>query len=65
MTTLREHQVDADPQAGPAVAGGGNSLQARRDAADDLYRETDDLIGRALSGDSQAFNQATEQEGGQ
>jgi hypothetical protein len=51
----------ADPAGGP----NGASLDAIRETASGLLAAADDAISRVLSGDSQAFNLAARQQGGQ
>ncbi|SPE55277.1 hypothetical protein SBV1_2130003 [Verrucomicrobia bacterium] len=54
----------------PAVSGftdgpGGANLHSLRVAGAAMLSAADDAITRVLSGDSQAFNEAVRQEGGQ
>jgi hypothetical protein len=62
----RERSHSEIPPSGPAAAGsGGANLDALRSAGSAMLAAADDAITRVLSGDSQAFNQAVRQEGGQ
>lgn len=56
-------QTSADP--GPAGGPAGANLNAIRQTAAGMLTAADDAISRVLSGDSQAFNSAARQEGGQ
>jgi hypothetical protein len=58
---------DNQSPAGPGPAGGpdGANLNAIRQTAAGMLAAADDAISRVLSGDSQAFNAAARQEGGQ
>jgi hypothetical protein len=58
-----EHQASATP--GPSDAPDGANLNAIRQTAAGMLAAADDAISRVLSGDSQAFNAAARQEGGQ
>jgi hypothetical protein len=66
----REH---THTQAAPADGGGGPApnetpgagLAALRQAGTAMLAAADEAIARVLSGDSQAFNQAVRQEGGE
>ena len=61
----REHTSDEGPgpQAGPA--GGAGNLNAAREAATAFFAAGDAAINKALSGDSEQFNQSVRQDGGQ
>lgn len=63
----RERNHPETPQPGPAAAGGadGANLNSLRATGAAMLAAADDAISRVLSGDSQAFNQAVRQEGGQ
>jgi hypothetical protein len=64
----RERTHSEIPQAGPggpAGGTGGSNLNTLRASGAALLAAADDAIARVLSGDSQAFNQAVRQEGGQ
>lgn len=72
--TLREmhRDVESPPTlgagaGGPGGPGGhaGGNLAARRDAADANASAADAAIHNALSANSQLFNEATQQEGGE
>lgn len=58
-----DNQPPAPPGAGSNPAGA--NLNAIRQAAAGMLAAADDAISRVLSGDSQAFNTAARQEGGQ
>ena len=58
-----EHQAADAP--GPAGSPDGASLNAIRQSAAGMLAAADDAISRVLSGDSQMFNAAARQEGGQ
>lgn len=60
----RFHPETPRPASGPAN-GSGADLNALRAAGTAMLAAADDVIARVLSGDSQAFNQAARQEGGQ
>ena len=49
----------------PQEAPGGGNLDEVREAGQSLFAAADEAIRRALSGNSQAFLEATRQEGGQ
>ena len=51
----------AGPDAGPT----GANLNAIRQSGSAMLAAADDAISRVLSGDSQAFNAAVQQDGGQ
>jgi len=59
----REQRPSATPE--PAGSADGASLNAIRQTAAAMLTAADDAISRVLSGDSQAFNAAARQEGGQ
>jgi len=64
----RERTNDDAPQPPPAESTGGApeaNLNAMRQAGAAMIAAADDAIQRVLSGDSQAFNAAVRQEGGQ
>ena len=62
----RERSHSDIPPAAPAAGGtNGANLDALRAAGSAMLAAADDAISRVLSGDSQAFNQAVRQEGGQ
>jgi hypothetical protein len=61
--TNREHQASA--ASGPEDGPDGANLNAIRKTAAGMLAAADDAISRVLSGDSQAFNAAARQEGGQ
>jgi hypothetical protein len=58
---------DIQPSEAPGPAGGpeGANLNAIRQSAAGMLATADEAISRVLSGDSQAFNTAARQEGGQ
>lgn len=58
---------DNRPPEAPGPAGGpeGANLNAIRQTAASMLAAADEAISRVLSGDSQAFNTAARQEGGQ
>jgi len=60
----RSHSEIPHPEAAAGGPGGAN-LDALRAAGSAMLAAADDAITRVLSGDSQAFNQAVRQEGGQ
>jgi len=64
---FREHQQEpaVQLQGGAPGAPRAGDLQGVREAGEALFRAADDAIERALSGDSLAFLQATQQDGGQ
>jgi len=63
----RERTHPEIPHPAPPAGGGagGANLDALRATGVALLAAADDAITRVLSGDSQAFNQAVRQEGGQ
>jgi hypothetical protein len=62
----RERSHSEIPQPGSEAGGsGGADLDALRAAGSAMLAAADDAITRVLSGDSQAFNKAVRQEGGQ
>ena len=62
----RERSHSEIPQTGSAAGGtDGANLDSLRAAGSAMLAAADDAITRVLSGDSQAFNQAVRQEGGQ
>ena len=63
----RERNHPETPRPAPAATGGtdGANLDALRATGSAMLAAADDAISRVLSGDSQAFNQAVRQEGGQ
>jgi hypothetical protein len=63
----RERQRPVRPRSGgePSDSGAGDGLDAARTRADRLLQSADDVIARALSGDSERFLNATRQSGGQ
>jgi hypothetical protein len=67
MRFRERHHEDRDQRHDPGVPGGpeGGGLGPMRQAGESLFHAADDAITRALSGDSQAFLNATRQEGGQ
>ncbi len=54
-------QTQNPPAEGPA----GGDVNQVREAGESLFRAADEAIRRALSGDSRAFLEATQQSGGQ
>lgn len=67
--SLDERELPETGSGGGGSGGGipegaGNLNQARQDG-EEFYQAADDAIARALSGDSEAFLNATQQEGGQ
>jgi hypothetical protein len=63
---LRQHPTETTTQAqGPGGNGPSAQLQSLRQAGESLFEAADGAIARALSGDSRAFLEATQQEGGQ
>ena len=67
---MKQHErprPDNQSPAAPSPEGdaGGANLNAIRQAAAGLLAAADAAIDQALSGDSQAFNAAVQQEGGQ
>jgi hypothetical protein len=61
----RQHEPAAQPQGGAPGAPGAGNLDRLRETGESLFRAADSAIERALSGDSQAFLHATQQDGGQ
>ena len=64
----RERPNDDNPSSassGPAGSPSGANLNAIRQTTAGMLSAADDAISRVLSGDSQAFNEAARQEGGQ
>ncbi len=62
----RQHHDQQPPApAGTGANPGGANLAAIRQSAAGMLAAADDAISRVLSGDSQAFNAAARQEGGQ
>jgi|GEM_PF-1357871 len=64
----RERPHDENQRPAPAGSGanpGGANLNAIRQTAAGMLAAADDAITRVLSGDSQAFNAAAKQQGGQ
>lgn len=59
------HDQQPPAPAGPGANPGGANLNALRQTAAGMLAAADDAISRVLSGDSQAFNTAAKQEGGQ
>jgi hypothetical protein len=59
------HDNQPPPTTAPAGGPDGASLNAIRQTASAMLSAADDAISRVLSGDSQAFNAAARQEGGQ
>jgi hypothetical protein len=59
------HDNQQSPAPGPAHSPEGANLNAIRQTAAGMLAAADDAINRVLSGDSQAFNTAARQEGGQ
>jgi hypothetical protein len=51
--------------AGSCAESGGGNLESLRAAGRDFLTAGSDAINRALSGDSEAFLKASEQQGGQ
>lgn len=62
---FRERQTELHSQGPSGPSGSAGNLERIRQAGENLYQAADDSIDRALSGNSQAFLEATEQEGGQ
>ncbi len=62
-----KHRDDADDQAvaPPSPTDSLSRLEGLRREGDELLAGGDDAIDRALSGDSQTFNVAVRQQGGQ
>jgi hypothetical protein len=58
-----DNRTSAAP--GPAGNPDGANLNAIRQTASSMLAAADEAISRVLSGDSQAFNTAARQEGGQ
>ncbi len=62
----RQRQSEDTPQASaPAAGPGGGNLEEIRRAAQALTAAGDEAIRRALSSNSEAFLDATRQQGGQ
>ena len=59
------HDDRSSAAPGPAGSPDGSGLNAIRQTAAGMLAAADDAISRVLSGDSQAFNTAARQEGGQ
>ena len=59
------HEQQPPQAAGSAGGPAGANLTALRQTAAGMLAAADDAISRVLSGDSQAFNAAARQEGGQ
>jgi len=66
MDLLQRH-AQTQPQAGGLPGGdpGSEGLDALRQAGEELFRENDEVVRRALSGDALAILETTRQEGGQ
>jgi hypothetical protein len=65
---LRQRPRERDDRPGgdsPPEAGGGSDTQRLRQAGDQFFAAAENAINRALSGDSERFNRATRQEGGE
>jgi len=60
-----DRQSNQSQAAGQPGDPGSASLQAIRQTASDMLTAADDAISQVLSGDSQAFNNAARQQGGQ
>jgi hypothetical protein len=60
----QNNETPATPASGQAGPNPAN-LNAIRQTASDMLAAADDAISRVLSGDSQAFNAAARQQGGQ
>jgi hypothetical protein len=67
MNQQERSRPDNQSSTTPGTAGGpsGANLNAIRQTAAGMLAAADDAISRVLSGDSQAFNAAARQEGGQ
>ena len=67
MNQLERPNPENQSAAAPGPSGGpdGANLNAIRQTAAGMLAAADDAISRVLSGDSQAFNTAARQEGGQ
>lgn len=65
MEFRERHNEENDPHAGSPNADPGGGLNQMRQTAQHLFQAADDAIARALAGDSQAFLDATRQEGGE
>jgi hypothetical protein len=67
MNQCERPKHDDQPLAAAGPAGGpdGANLNAIRQSAAGMLAAADAAISRVLSGDSQAFNAAARQEGGQ
>jgi hypothetical protein len=59
------HDNQSSATSGPESGPNGANLNAIRQTAASMLAAADDAISRVLSGDSQAFNAAARQEGGQ
>ncbi len=67
MTLLERprSRPDVQPQDGPAGDPAGGNLRELRQQTQQVWDDVDQAIERALSGDSEAFLAATEQQGGE
>jgi len=61
----RERNEEAPAPAAPAAGAGGTGLNTIRQTVADMLAAADDAVSKVLSGDSEAFNTAVRQEGGQ
>ena len=65
MQRERPHDPSNHPAASPPSGTGGSQLNDLRQQAAALHAAADVAIANALSGNSQMFNAAMRQEGGQ
>ena len=61
----QNHDAQPPETSGSGANPAGANLNAIRQTAPGILAAADDAISRVLSGDSQAFNTAARQEGGQ
>ncbi len=66
MDLLQRHgQTQAQAVGPPGSDPAGQNLDTLRQAGEELFRENDEAIRRALSGDALATLELTRQDGGQ
>jgi hypothetical protein len=61
----RQNESAAGAQDQPSGAGDGGNLAQLRNAGQSLLRAADDVVRRALAGDTLEFLRATQQDGGE
>jgi hypothetical protein len=69
-TTMSVRERYHEPDVAPAVPTqigdpGDGELQSMREAGDQMLRTADEVVDRVLSGNSLAYNEASQQCGGQ